>query len=223
MYILYGGPLTRGWITEAVLAEGDIPYELRVVDIVAGGHRTPEFLAVNPAGLVPVLITPEGETLTETPAINLWLAERHGLDRIAPRADEPERGAFLGGLFFLTSELEPALKRYFYAHRLVLRPEDLRAVRAQALTTALDLLGLIEARLAAGGPYHLGARFSLVDLTLAYWTTFLDRPGMLDALPATRRCVEQVRARPGLAARLDDLALERDEYAELLARGQGVR
>ena len=80
MYILYGGPFTRAFIVEMVMAEGDIAYELRVVDIVEQEHRAPEFLAINPAGWVPALITPDGATLYETPAINLHLAERHGLD-----------------------------------------------------------------------------------------------------------------------------------------------
>lgn len=63
MYILYGGPFTRALIVEMVMAEGNIPYELREVDIVKQAHQSPEFLAINPAGYVPAVITPQGETL----------------------------------------------------------------------------------------------------------------------------------------------------------------
>ena len=68
MYILYGGRFTRTLIVEMVMAEGDIAYELREIDIFKQQHRSPEFLAINPAGWVPAMITPEGETLHETPA-----------------------------------------------------------------------------------------------------------------------------------------------------------
>ena len=223
MYILYGGLFTRALITEMVMAEGDIAYELRDVDILKDEHRTPEFLAINPAGWVPVLITPAGDALYETPAINLYLAERHGLVHLAPRADEPERGRFLSGLFYLAGDLEPVMKRYFYAHRYVLRPEDTPAMRAHALDSVLDRLGVIEQRLSAAGPYHLGARFSLVDLTLSYWTTYIDSADALRPYPAVRQCMKLVRDRPKLRGKFDDLFAMHDEYAKMQARGEGVR
>ena len=222
MYILYGGPLTRALITEMVMAEGDIAYELREVDILNNEHRTPEFLAINPTGWVPVLVTPEGETLYETPAINLHLAERHGLTHLAPRVDEPDRGQFLSGLFYLSGDLEPVMKRYFYPQRYVLRTEDTPAMRARSLDIALERLGVIERRLAAGGPYHLGARFSLVDLTMSYWTAYIDALGALESYPAIRRCMTLVMDRPKLRGKFDGLIALRDKYAEMQARGEGV-
>ena len=89
MYVLYGGRFTRALIVEMVMAEGGIPYELRSVDIVAHEHREPAYLAVNPAGWVPALVTPAGETLYETPAINLYLAEHHRLTHLAPESPTP--------------------------------------------------------------------------------------------------------------------------------------
>ena len=61
MYILYGGDFTRSALVQWVLEEGGLEYELRTIDIFKGEHRASEFLAINPAGLVPVLITPEGQ------------------------------------------------------------------------------------------------------------------------------------------------------------------
>ena len=57
MYILYGSEFTRALLVQWMLEEGGIEYELRKVDIFKDEHRTPEFLAINPAGYVPVLIT----------------------------------------------------------------------------------------------------------------------------------------------------------------------
>ena len=79
MYVLYGGDFTRSTLVQWVLEEGKIDYELRKVDILNGEHRSAEFLAINPAGLVPVLITPDGDALHEVAALILYLADRHAL------------------------------------------------------------------------------------------------------------------------------------------------
>ena len=84
MYILYGGDFTRASLVQWMLEEGRIQYELRKIDILKGEHRSAEFLALNPAGLVPVLITPEGDVLSEAAALMLHLADRHQLTDLAP-------------------------------------------------------------------------------------------------------------------------------------------
>lgn len=223
MYILYGGPFTRAIITEMVMAEGDIAYELRPVDIVNNEHRSPEYLKINPSGWVPALITPEGERLYETPAINLYLAERHQLTDLAPAVDDADRGQFLSGFFSLVDDLEPAFKQVFYAHRFAVRPEDTPQVRQMALDTVFQRLDVIETRLAQAGPYFLNGRFSLIDLTLAYWIGTLNDGGRLKTYPAVTDCVLQVRARPkltGYFAQLDEMC---SSYAKLQAEGQGVK
>ena len=106
------------------MTEGDIDYELREIDIIQKQHQSSEFLAINPSGWVPALITPEGQTLYETHAINLYLAEKHQLAQIAPGINEAKRGVFLSGLFFICDDLEPIMKRYFYPHRYVVREGD---------------------------------------------------------------------------------------------------
>ena len=223
MYILYGGGFTRALIVEMVMAEGSIPYELRNVDIVAHEHRKPEYLAINPFGWVPALVTPEGRTLYETPAINLYLAEHHGLTHLAPAVDDPDRGLFLSGLFSVTGDLEPILKRSFYPHRFVMRDEDTAAMEERAVGEALERLQVMEGRLRDKGPYHLGERFSLVDLTLCHWTAPFEEQGLLSDCPALRRCLELVSARPRLRLLFERQKAWNLEYAGMRARGEGVR
>jgi len=55
VYILYRGDFTRSTLVQWVLEEGKIEYEFRRIDIVKSEHRSAEFLAINPAGLVPAL------------------------------------------------------------------------------------------------------------------------------------------------------------------------
>ena len=71
------------------MAEGGLRYALRDVDIVAHEHRRPEYLAADPAGRVPALATPGRDTLYETPAITLYLAERRRLTHLAPEVGIP--------------------------------------------------------------------------------------------------------------------------------------
>ena len=223
MYILYGGKFTRALMTEMVLLEGAIPYELREVDIVKHEHLKPEFLAINPAGWVPALITPDGQTLYETPAINLFLAEHHHLTELAPAPGEAQRGPFLSAYFYLVDELEPALKRYFYPHRFVVREEDTSTVQQMAREETMKRIAVIDQRLSENGPYHLGKRFSLADLNLSFWTAPLDANGLLEAYPAVRRCLGLVRPRPRISAKFAEQAAGNTEYAELYARGEGVK
>lgn len=222
MYILYGGRFTRALIVEMVMLEGGIDHELRQIDIIEQEHRSPEFLCINPAGKVPAMITPEGEVLYETPAINLYLAERHKLTQLVPQPGEPERGVFLSGLFYVTDEVEPIMKRYFYPHRFVLRQKDTPAMKEQSLAMALERLDVIDRRLHDSGPYHLGQRFSLVDLTLSYWLAYLEPMGALEPCAALRRCLELVMGRPRLQDKFQELKTMRAEYARKQARDEGV-
>ena len=203
-YILYGGRFTRALMVEMVMAEGDIFYELREIDIVRKQNQSAEFLAINPSGWVPALITPEGQILYETHAINLYLADRERLAQIAPEVNEPERGLFLSGLFSICHDLEPIMKRYFYPHRYVVREEDSATMKDKALEEALSRLKVVDQRLSQNGPYHLGDRFSLVDIALSYWTALFEHLGVLEPYPAIRQCMELVMQRPKLRPKFDD-------------------
>jgi len=222
MYILYGGAFTRALTVEMVLAEADLPYELREIDIAGGEHRSQAYRAICPTGMVPALITPDGETLYETPAICLALAERHDLTMLVPRADDPIRGRFLSAFFFVTGEIEPVMKRYFYPHRYVARQEVAPAMRQRSLEWALELMGMIEGQLQADGPYQLGKRYSLLDLMMTYWIGNISPADVLDRCPALLRCDALVRQRPKLIPHLERNEAMRAAYAVLQAKGEGV-
>lgn len=110
-YILHYAPDNASMVIRLALEEIGVPYVTRLVDRKTSGQRDPGYLALNPAGKIPVLETPHG-ALFETAAILLWLADRHG--RLAPAPDAPERGETLKWLFFLSNTLHPALRMIFY-------------------------------------------------------------------------------------------------------------
>ena len=223
MYTLYGGRFTRALIVQMVLAEGKIEHELRPVDIINNEHRSEQFLAMNPAGYVPVLVKPDGEVLHETHAINLYLIDHHQLRQLGPMVDEPERGAFLSGLFFMGGDLEPVFKRIFYPNRYILHDEDLEEMKQLSIAQGIERLEVIDRKLQEDGPYYLGERFSLIDIIVCYWTDYIFNEVMFDRLPGIRRCMSLIVERPLLKPFFEELSECRIEYAKIQAEGGGVK
>ncbi|MEC4805138.1 MAG: glutathione S-transferase family protein [Jaaginema sp. PMC 1079.18] len=77
MLKLYGGQRTRAAIVQWYLEEKQIPYEFVLLDLQAGEHRQPEYLAINPMGKLPAIVDGDFK-LWESGAILLYLAEKHG-------------------------------------------------------------------------------------------------------------------------------------------------
>ncbi|MEM7190180.1 MAG: glutathione S-transferase family protein [Pseudomonadota bacterium] len=198
-YVLYAARYSRSQLVEMVFAEGDIAYEKREFSIRTGDNRSAEFMAANPYGWIPGLVTPDGQHMGETPAINFWLAEQHGLTQLVPSATDPDRGPFLSAFHNVLGEIEPAMKRVFYPARYVTNPEDADAARELAWVAMEERLALIEPILAANGPFFLGERFSLADLTLAYWNVYTDIRRDLRKFPAIAQAYDLTCARPKTA------------------------
>ena len=83
MFRLYYAPGTCALATHIALEEVGAPYEAVLVDFRSQGQRSPEYLAVNPKGRVPALVTESG-TLTETPARLCFVAQRFPKAELAP-------------------------------------------------------------------------------------------------------------------------------------------
>src|SRR5579862_6975051 len=86
MLRLYYAPGTCALATHIALEEAHAPYEAELVDFRSQSQRSPEYLAVNPKGRVPALVTEAG-TLTETPALLCFVAQRFPSAELAPLAD----------------------------------------------------------------------------------------------------------------------------------------
>ena len=92
MYKLYYAPGSCALASHIVLEEAGADYQAQRVNFQAGEQRSPEYLKINPKGRVPTLVTHEG-TLTETPAILGYLAQKFPRANLAPIDDAlTERG-----------------------------------------------------------------------------------------------------------------------------------
>jgi glutathione S-transferase len=110
-YILHYAPDNASLIIRLALDEIGAPYKTVLVDRRIAAQKSAAYRALNPAGLIPVLETPQGP-LFETGAILLWLADTHA--QLAPAPDHPDRGAFLKWLFFTSNTLHADLRLTFY-------------------------------------------------------------------------------------------------------------
>lgn len=218
MYILYGGDFTRAALVQWVLDEGKLDYEFKKIDIVTGEHLTAEFLAINPAGLVPVLITPEGEALYEVAALMLYLADRHQLTELAPPMTDPLRGRFVSAVFHVASDIQAEMKRFHFPHRFSLRVEDNEAIQDSAKALVLSRLEVMNTRLARSGPYILGTRFSLVDFYLCFWIAYLDRSGVCQRFASIAKLYDLVRSRPSATPYVVETERMADAYAEMMKK-----
>jgi glutathione S-transferase len=221
VYILYGGDFTRSTLVQWVLEEGMIEYELRKIDILKGEHRSAEFLAINPAGLVPVLITPEGIALHEVAALMVYLAHRHQLTDLAPASADPDWGPFLSAIFFIAGDIQSETKRFHFPHRFSLRREDDRDIQDLAKATVLSRLSVMNTRLASRGPFILGTRFSLADFYLCFWIAYLDHKHVCEQFPSIARLYDLVRTRPSTTPYLEETERRAAAYAEMMMKSSG--
>lgn len=198
MYKLYYYPGNANLAPHMLLEELGADYELVLVDRDNNAHKSPEYLKLNPAGRIPVLI--DGDlVLYETAAICLHLVDRHPQAKLAPVVDSIERAHFYKWLMYLTNTLQAELLTYFYPDRLTDDAAAASQVKSHAESRVGAMLDLIESTLAAGGPYLLGEHYSAVDpylLMLARWTRLMRRPAR--QRPHLARYLDLIVSRPAV-------------------------
>jgi glutathione S-transferase len=85
MLKLYGGARSRASIVQWYLEELGVPYKFILLDMQAGEHRQPEYLAINPMGKVPAIVDGDFQ-LWESGAILFYLAQKYG--KMPPSLEE---------------------------------------------------------------------------------------------------------------------------------------
>jgi glutathione S-transferase len=182
-----------------VLEELGVPFELKLVDRANNAHKSPEYLKLNPNGLIPVLV--DGDlVLYETAAILLYLVDMHPQAGLAPAVGTAERAQFYKWLVWLSASLQSQMPIYFYTDRYVAPGNTVGAAEVKALTEQRieGLIDQIDAQLAShGGPWLLGERFNVLDpyaFMLCRWTRSAKRPAR--TLPHVGPFLQRVLARP---------------------------
>jgi glutathione S-transferase len=158
---------------------GEIGLNFTRVDIGGhfGGNRSPEYLALNPNGVVPTLID-AGTPRFECSALVVMLADRHIEAGLAPAIDSPLRAPYLQWMFHLANAVQPLFRIWWYPQEPAgaANEELVRECVRPRIEAAWDRL---DAHLGAHGPYLLGDHVSAADFYLTMlmrWSRSMPQP-----------------------------------------------
>jgi glutathione S-transferase len=175
-----------------------IPYEHVKIDFADGGTRRPEYLAINPNGHVPA-IDDDGFKLSESMAINLYLAKKYGSGiGLYPQSLEDEARVWQWTFWGMTEIERPALTTLLNR----IGPEDRRDAAAadeaeRALAAPLKVLDTA----VAGSPYLLGDKFTVADLNVASILAWARQARVnLTAVPKAEMWLKACHDRPAAQA-----------------------
>ena len=191
MIKIYGNRRSRATRCMWLLEEIGTPYELIPIDPANGDNRTPGYLALNPSGKMPVLEA-DGVVMSESHAINLWLAQRAG-GEFWPD-DAWTKGRILQWTLWTGAELEPVTTGILRAKRAGGADADGRIAELQE--AAKVLIGLVEIQL-KDAPFLAGEAFSVADVSVGSVVAFFAFFGIdLGPFPQTSSWFARLQSRP---------------------------
>jgi glutathione S-transferase len=183
-----GNCLKVKWTAERLA----LPFDWIEVDIMKSESRTPEFLAINPAGQVPTVILDDGRALSQSNAIMLHLAE----GSVLIPADPFERAKMYEWLFWEQYSHEPyvAVARFHVAYL----GKPVSELDAKLVERGGAALARLEMQLAITS-YLVGQQLTLADIALVAYTRVAHEGGFdLSQYPAVQAWIGRVEVALGL-------------------------
>ena len=202
-YELYYMPTTASlsvhWVMTYLHETHRIEYKTHLVSFPAKDQKKPWYLTLNPKGRVPTLILPNGQILTESSAILLYLAETHPEANLAPKIGDTTRAKFLELLIYVTNSLTPSLRDWVYAGRDGDdSPDSVKAVKDLSMDKITKAWDYLEGELvkSQSGWFAGCENPSIVDflaVSLTAWKPFLRE--MAIERPTIKGLVEKMEKR----------------------------
>jgi glutathione S-transferase len=181
---------------QLLCAELGLRYDWQEVDILAGETRTPQFLAMNPNGKIPLLALPDGQYLPESNAILCYLADGHAL----AGEDRFGRARILQWLFFEQYSHEPNIATSRFIIRYLGNPAERSADLVARKTGGYAALDVMEKQL-LNSDFIAGETFSVADIALFAYTHVAHEGGFdLASYPAIRAWIRKISRRPSFVA-----------------------
>ena len=199
MHELYYAPGAASLVVHWVLIETGAPHRLVLVDTSAGAQKRPEYLALNPNGVVPTLVI-DGTPYHEAAALIMHLGDAWPAAGLAPPPGDPRRIAYTQWMFNLANMVQPLFRQWWYPHEPpgAEHADTVRACVAPRIEAQWDR---IDAHLAAHGPHLLGESLSIADFYLVMlmrWSRNMPRPAT--EWPHLAALAARLKARPSFAA-----------------------
>ena len=192
------GP-TRSIRARWTLQELGVDFEPIRVNLIAGEHQRPEFLKINPAGKIPVLV--DGDfVLTESVAIVLYLGEKYSAKGLLP-TDLGQRAQVNRWLLFAATELEQPLWRI--SRHTALYPEEQRLPEDVVIASRefKEMAAVLEKHM-QGREFVAGDRATVADFVLAYTLDWGNEDQLLDGCPQLLAYMKRMYARPKAPPRI---------------------
>jgi len=196
MITLFHRPGTRSSRFIFLLEELEAPYRIKLVTTrTRDGGGCVDPANPHPHGKVPA-ISDDGTIVFESPAIALYLTDRFPANRIGPRVDERERGAYLSWLCYYTGVLEPAFMSKFM---------NVEVPRGTAGWVPVEEAMAAVMQTLSRGPYMVGERFSAADILYGTMFAMFAQSPHMPKSTMIDEYVKRILARPayGRAQALD--------------------
>lgn len=203
MIDLYAAPTTNGLRARIMLEECGLDYTLHKVNMRAREHKTPEFLAINPMGMTPVLIDHDGPggvpiTIAQSVAILFYLGEKSG--KLIP-LDPAARAAFWMPMMNAATDIGPT----YGALSFIIRADPVdEATKARFVGRLGDFYGVWDSML-ENSTNCAGKDFTIADIALfGIYARSVDMyPQALEGMSNLARWAAATGARPAVQKGLD--------------------
>jgi glutathione S-transferase len=196
---LYEFPPTRSIRVRWTLQEMQLDFESVFVNLPAREHHTAEFLKINPAAKIPVLV--DGDlVLIESVAIVLYLADKYPEKGFTP-ASLADRGLMAQWLLFAATELEQPLWRIARHARLYPAARRIAAEIPNARQDFQEMAKVLDAHM-QDRQFVVGEKASVADFVVAYTLDWANELDLLEPFPRLSAYLDTMYARPRAAPRL---------------------
>jgi len=204
MLKLLSAPGTCALASHIALADAGVEYELVLLDFANDEQRKREYLAINPKGRVPALITDHG-VLTETPAILAYIAQTLPNARLAPLNDAFAFARVQAFNSYLCSTVHVAHAHRRRGTRWADDPAAIKAMRDKVPETVGACFELIEREMFAG-PWVMGDAYTICDPYLFTLTQWLEGDEVdVTRFPKVNDHFNRMSARPSVIKALGEL------------------
>jgi len=220
MIDLYTAPTPNGWKASITLEELGLPYEVHVINLLAGEQKHPDYLQLNPNGRIPTIVDRDADNFAvfESGAIMIYLAEKSG--RLMP-ADAKGRSLVIQWLMFQMGSIGPMMGQANVFYRYF--PEKIQSAIDRYQNESRRLFEVLNARLE--NHQWLAGDYSIADIANWSWVRTHKWSGVsVDGLSHLQRWMDQMKQRPAcqrgveVPFRIPNLTEDKAEGAEEFAK-----
>lgn len=197
---LYEFDVSRSMRVHWALREVGAEFESVIIDLTKGEHKTPEFLAINPYGKLPVL-EDCGNYISESAAITTYIAEKYPEKKLIPEVQTIHRAQYYQWMCFCIAEMEPHL--WSIRKHMIIYPKEKRSLSAIKLAKKeyIKAVSVIDKHL-KDKEYIINDHFSAADIIICYDLFWAESLKLLVEFTALVEYKNRLQTRPAFPLHL---------------------